>query len=82
MKSKVYIESGKIWAVEGHNRIAFDDFQEVLDYLAKCCGVSCCERLVRLKDKVTHDTNTLYFENGALKTKNEVTGVVKTVTLT
>lgn len=79
MSKKLNIQNGTIWAVEGSDRVPFDNLQSALDYQARCCGLSCCEKLIRLEDQETGDKMTLYFSGGALKIKNEKTGSIYTV---
>lgn len=77
--NNIVIKAGTVWAVNGDRRVGFDNLRDALDYLAKCCGFDCCENLARFPDQTSSDTHTLYFEAGALKTKNERTGEVRTV---
>lgn len=82
MSNKVNIETGSLYIIHKGEKKAFQSLNEAMDYLGKCCGYSCCEKLLRLEDQTTGDKMVLYFEGGALKVKDEKTGVIKTATLT
>lgn len=69
-----------MWHVEKSERKGFSTLDEALDEKAKCCGVSCCEKLLRLQDRVTRVTYSLFWENGALIQLNEETGVKTFIT--
>lgn len=56
------------------------NLRQALDELARCCGESCCERLIRIPDKTTGKTVELYFDDGVLK--YDIDGTTYTVSLT
>lgn len=45
------------------------EFREALDEVAKCCGLSCCEELIRIPDQTTGTSTEIYIDNGSLKVK-------------
>lgn len=53
---------------------------QALDELAKCCGFSCCEKLIRIPDQTTGETAELFFDGGDLKYTIGGTTYVVTVT--
>lgn len=54
--------------------------KEANNELAKCCGIDCCNNLIRLPDQSTGVRTELYFENGSLKVNIDGTIYVATLT--
>lgn len=78
-KGILYTKNNRSGVVYGGGRKGFDNLQDALNEEAKCCGIDCCEGLIRLDDQVTFDSMTIYFRNGTMYIKNEKTGAVTSI---
>lgn len=62
-KGKVITNQGVLRGPNGETLT----LEQALDELAKCCGFSCCEKLIRIPDRTTGETVELFFDGGDLK---------------
>ena len=64
--SKVKVIKGILYAIgRKGKRINFHSLDDALNYLAKCCGVDCCNQVLIMKDHTTDELMVGYFDNGA-----------------
>lgn len=70
-----YVESRR----GDRGRIGVDTLNEALRLASQCCGVDCCEGVLRLPDQTTGETFEIYMEDGFLKYRNSE-GIVTEVT--
>ena len=62
--NKVKVSSGTLTSRKrGKN---YSDLQEALNDLAKCCGVDCCDGVIRLTDQVTGTLKKISIQDGVL----------------
>ena len=62
-KGRVITTGGMLKTPSGRNL----GLQEAQNELAKCCGIDCCNNLIRLPDQSTGSRIIMYFEDGNLK---------------
>lgn len=65
-KGKIKVIKGILYRVgRKGNRINFSTLDDALNYLAKCCGIDCCNQVLTLKDHTTGELMVGYFDNGS-----------------
>lgn len=78
---KVKVQRGVLYTKNYKGeRVGFENLTDALREEAKCCGIDCCERLIRLDDQVTGTSYTIAIRNGELVLTNEATGDIDNVT--
>jgi len=73
--SKVKVERGVLYSKSSRGeRKGHQTLEDALNEEAKCCGIDCCENLIRLKDQVTGTSYTIAVRSGSIVLTNELTG--------
>ncbi len=79
--SKVKVERGVLYSKSSRGeRKGHQTLEDALNEEAKCCGIDCCENLIRLRDQVTGTSYTLSFKSGVLSITNESNGDIDGIT--
>lgn len=80
---KVKVQRGILYAKNRKgDRKGFDNLEDALRAEAECCGIDCCENLIRLNDQVTGESFTIAIRSGVLVLTNEATGDIDNADLT
>lgn len=66
--------SGLFWRLVGRKREAVNTLREALDAEAKCCGVDCCDNVIRINDTVTGNLMVISIASGVLKINGTSSG--------
>jgi hypothetical protein len=70
-KKTIHSPKGTFWIVKNNKRVGIDSLDEALDERSKCCGVSCCDNVLRLKDMVTGVVTPVGIVNGVVTVLTE-----------
>lgn len=66
-KKNVIVAKGLIWGVVNGKRVGFESLDEAMDFMSQCCGIDCCNNVIRLRDKVTGVVQEISVSNGELQ---------------